>query len=81
MRASQREIGQVMVERCRLPCVRRMTRVAGLRKLPLDVIGIRGALVVTLVTGITLRRRAGILSVRVALYTTHRNVRAREREL
>ena len=54
----QREIRQIMIERRRLKCSRRMTLLAISREPAEHVIGVLGAIVILLMAALTLRRHA-----------------------
>ncbi len=80
MRACQRELRVVVVERC-IPVAGRMTGLTGGRELRRLVIRFRCSVVICQVTAHTGRRQAVILSARVALVAACCDVRSGQREL
>lgn len=81
VRSGQWEIGQVVIERCRIPGIHRMALQAVVTEQIRHMVGVSHSLKIRLMAGVALRwRPALILSIRVTLGTVHGDVRARQRE-
>jgi len=80
MRASQWKGRLIVIERRRLPRGGRMAFCTVTAELPSHMIRGSCALVILLVTGITIRRSSGVLPTDVALSAGHCNMRTSQRE-
>ena len=81
VRAGEREIGLIMIERCGRPRIGGVTDRAVVIELSLNVVGVVDLLVILLMTRPAIGRRAFVLAADVTGDTAHRNVRSGEREI
>jgi hypothetical protein len=65
----QREQGFTMIERCRTPSIHRMTGQTIMIKIVCDMIRICNRIKISLMTGKTIGRKSGVLSVLMAIKT------------
>lgn len=81
VRACQRELSRIVIECSRLPCCRRVTRLAGRRESRGYVVGVLRALVILQMASRTIGTDGRIVPANVTGRTRHIHVRARQWEL